>query len=282
MQPFLWSSLILAISQTLTFYVAFREKDFLEYYQITPPQVSLGLPIIYFFGAVILLGVILFLVPVAKLRIFFRIMFVFLFCWGVFIFFGLSLSVIIASTISLTAGLLWFFRPKVWLHNLLMMFALASAGSVFGRLFSPWTAMSFMLVISVYDVLAVRFGYMMWLVKRLSEFEALPAFFLPKRISSWNLNLKQATLKKLLEDRPDVREFAVLGGGDIGFPLLLTASVFFTYGLTSALIVAMFSLGGLASAYLIHLTVLKGKPTPALPPITFVSLIGFLIIYLVC
>jgi len=60
---------------------------------------------------------------------------------------------------------------------------------------------------------------------------------------------------------------------------MLVVSVFFAYGFASCVIVAAFSLLGLISAYLIQLFFLKGKPMPALPPITFVSLIGFLIVY---
>lgn len=279
LDPFLWSSFILITSQILTLYVASREKHFVETYQITPPQISLALPLVYFLGAVVLLGAILLLVPVDKLKIAFRIIFMFLFIWGMFITLGLSLPILAASLISIAGGLMWLFRPRVWLHNLLMIFTLASVGAVFGFLLSPWTAISFMLVISVYDVLAVRLGYMLWMVKRLSESETLPAFVIPKRISAWTLNLKEVGFKKLFEDESAEREFSILGGGDIGFPLMLVVSVFFVHGFTSSVVVAAFSLLGLVSAYWIQLFPLKGKPMPALPPITFVSLIGFLIVY---
>jgi len=281
LDPFLWGSLILITCQTFTLYVAFREKHFVETYQITPPQISLELPVVYFLGAVVLLGAVLFLVPVDKLRIVFRIMFTFLFAWGMFITLALSLPILPASLISIGGGLMWLFRPRVWLHNLLMIFTLASVGAVFGFLLSPWTAISFMLVISVYDVLAVRFGYMVWMVKKLSESGTLPAFVIPRRISAWNLNLKEEGFKKLFEDGSGEREFSILGGGDIGFPLLFLVSVFFVYGFASCVIVAAFSLLGLISAYLIQLFFLKGKPMPALPPITFTSLIGFLIVYFI-
>lgn len=279
--PPFWSSLILIVSQTFTLYVAFREKDFVEANQIIPPQIPLGAPLVYFFGAVILLGVILFLVPIYILRIALRIMFAFLFSWGMFIVFGLTSPILVASLISVAGGLMWLFIPRVWLHNLLMIFTLVGVGAVFGFLLSPWTAISFMLVISIYDILAVRFGYMLWLAKRLSEFETLPAFVIPGRIPSWNLNLKQAGFKKLFGGSSAKREFSILGGGDIGFPLLLVVSVFFAHGFTSSVIVALFSLLGLISAYWIQLSFLKGKPMPALPPISFASLIGFLILYLI-
>jgi len=132
-----------------------------------------------------------------------------------------------------------------------------------------------MLVISIYDVLAVRFGYMMWMVKKLAQSEVLPALIIPREVSNWNVDLRRA---KVMEDESAEREFSVLGGGDIAFPLLLIASVFFVYGFVGSIIVALFSLLGLISAYLIQLFILKGKPMPALPPITFVSLMGLLIV----
>ena len=279
LNPLLWSGLIFVISQAITLYVAFKERDYIEAYQIAPPQISLELPVIYFFSAVVVIGVILFLLPINKLRLLFRIIFTFLFAWGIFITLGLSMPTLMASIISVTGGLLWYLKPKVWLHNLLMIFAMASIGALFGLLLSPWTTVAFMLVISVYDILSVRFGYMLWMVDKLSQSEVLPAFIIPRRISVWNLNLKEAGLKRLLEDESAEREFSILGGGDIAFPLLLVASVFFVYGFTSSIIVAVFSLLGLMSAFMIHLFFLKGKPIPALPPITFMSIIGFLIVY---
>jgi presenilin-like A22 family membrane protease len=42
-----------------------------------------------------------------------------------------------------------------------------------------------------------------------------------------------------------------------------------------------FSLLGLAAAYWVQRKILKGRPTPALPPISLVSIIGYLIVYFV-
>jgi len=281
LEPLFWGSLILFVSQAVTIFVAFREKDFVEANQITAPQISLGIPLAYFFGAVALLGIVLFLMPISKLRMTLNIMFTLLLSWGVFIIFALYVPILAASLISVAGGLIWFFRPRIWLHNLLMIFALVSVGVVFGFLLSHWTAISFMLVISIYDVLAVRFGYMLWLAKKLSESDTLPVFVIPRKISSWNLNLKKVGFRKLFEDSATEREFSILGGGDIGFPLLLVVSVFFGYGFSSAAIVAAFSVIGLSSAYLIQLFFLKGKPMPALPPISLASLIGLLIVHFI-
>ena len=275
--PFVGSGLILIISQVLVFFLAFQEMHFLESQQITPPEISVELPLIYFFVAVAVVGVILFLVPRLALKVVLKIIFLFLFGWGMFVALGFSLPVAAAPGMVVVAALLWLFMPRIWLHNLLLVIALASMGTVFGVFFAPWTAILFMLVISVYDILAVRFGYMMWMVKRLSVSDTLPAFVIPKTISGWNMDMRKA---RIFDDESE-RDFSVLGGGDIGFPLLLVVSVFFAHGFTRSLLVAGFSLLGLAAAYWVQRKLLKGKPTPVLPPISLLSIIGYLIEYFI-
>ncbi len=275
---FLWSSLILITSQIFTLYVASREQVFFTENQIISPQMNLGIALAYFFGAVVVLGVILFLTPLAKLKIALRVLFTLLFSWGVFIALVLLMPFKVALPISICVAVVWLFKPRIWLHNLLMIFTLVGVGSVFGFLFAPLTFILFMLVISIYDFLAVRFGYMLWMAERLSESDTLPAFLIPKKISSWNLRLREARLKNLTESESAEREFSILGGGDIGFPLMLVVSIFFAYGLTAAVIVAGFSWCGLIGVYGIQLFFLKGKPMPALPPIFIASLMGFLMV----
>ncbi|NIW11360.1 MAG: hypothetical protein GWN33_13000, partial [Gammaproteobacteria bacterium] len=73
--------------------------------------------------------------------------------------------------------------------------------------------------------------------------------------------------EKIIEVNPADREYSILGGGDIAFPCLLTASVYFAQGFTPAAIIAVLGLLGLISVYVIQGVILKGKPMPALPPI---------------
>lgn len=276
--PVFWGAVILVVAEAFTIYFASLEKAFVEANQISAPQIPLQLPIIYFFGAAAALGVVLFLVPVSALRILLKAMFASLFSYGMFIVLFLSLPLALAAFIAVAAGVAWVLKPKVWLHNLVLMVALASVGLVFGFVLSPWTAITFMLVISVYDVLAVRFGYMLWMAKRLSHSDILPAFVIPRKVSAWNLNLKAAGFSKLFEDPAAERQFSILGGGDVGFPLLVAVSAFFAYGFYGATIVAAFSVLGLVGAFLIQIYFLKGKPMPALPPIFAATLIGLLVV----
>jgi presenilin-like A22 family membrane protease len=277
LNPFLWGGATIIAGLALTLSVAPRQKEYVEVNQITTPSVSAGPGIAYFFGVVAVMALVLFIIPLRRLRLVFQLLFALMFAWGVFIITFLTLPYPAAIPLAIIAGLAWLFWARVWLHNLVLLIALAAAGSVFGSLFSPWAFLVLMIVIAVYDFLAVRFGFMVWMVDRLSQTVALPAFIYPRKIKEWALGLKSVRVEELAEKPADEREYSILGGGDIGFPLMLTASVYFASGLNDAMLVGAFGLAGLMAAFLIQMVWLKGKPMPALPPIAFFSLIGFLI-----
>jgi len=308
-KPAYWAVLIFIITQVVTFSIVSRMDSFLETNNIyIPPQsspdtisfwpqppptttpttpgaeapapfwTSLGPIIIYIFSVVIVLSIVLYVIPMSALKKVLRIVFAFLFAWGVFIALVFWLPLAAAVTISVIVGLTWLLAPRIWLHNIAMLLAMASLGAVFGRMISPWTAMILLLIIAVYDFFAVRFGYMLWLATKMSESITLPAFFIPRFVSEWKGDLQEKNITALAEIKPADREFSILGGGDIGFPVLLISSVYFAYGFTDAIMVASFSLVGIIGAYWIQAVFLKGKPMPALPPIAALSLIGLLII----
>jgi presenilin-like A22 family membrane protease len=305
-RPAIWATFLFISAQLLNFFTIFRETRFLEENNIyIPPQSptaiyvwpqpeppvppgttaapvatvnSLGPILMYFAAVVIILGIVLFVVPLSVLRVLLRILFAVIFAWAIFVVLIFWLPPVPVMIIAVAVGLTWFFFPRVWLHNLVMILAMVSLGAVFGRLISPWTAMAVILVLAIYDFIAVRFGYMLWMAKKMSESSTLPAFVFPKSSAEWNYSLKQKALTGIVEESPFERKFSILGGGDIGFPLLLVSSVFFAYGLPQAILVSVFSLLGLLGAYAIQMTFLKGRAMPALPPIAALTLIALLII----
>ncbi|MHB8104096.1 MAG: presenilin family intramembrane aspartyl protease [Dehalococcoidales bacterium] len=275
--PYLWSVGVLALALVLSLFVATHEKTFAVEQQIVSPDVSLWPVLLYFFGVVAVVTLILFFIPLSKLRLLFRVLFAFMFAWGVFIVTYFFVPDPAAYTLAAICGVVWLFWARIWLHNILLLVALAAAGAIFGFIFSPWTFMIFMLVIAVYDVLAVRFGLMVWMADRLSGTASLPAFVFPKKTSDLKLNLKTVQVGELKKEEADKREHTILGGGDIGFPLMLSNSVYFAYNMNAAILTGAFGILGLIGAFVIQKVWLKGKPMPALPPIAIASLIGFLI-----
>jgi presenilin-like A22 family membrane protease len=241
-----------------------------------PAHSALGPIVIYVLVAAAVLGITLSKIPLRALKILLRLLFALLFSWGAFIATVFYVPLPLAVAIAVAFGTFWFLIPLVWLHNLLLVLAVSSLGAVFGRFITPWTAMAIILALAIYDFLAVRFRYMLWMADRLAQINALPALIIPKNYSEWNFNLKKR--EKIVEVNPAAREYSILGGGDIAFPCLLTASVYFARGLVPAVIIAVFGLVGLISVYAIQARFLKGKPMPALPPIAAFTLIGLLII----
>lgn len=264
----------------LTLYTAILEKRFLEANQIVSPDISIGPILLYFFGVVAVMALFLFIVPVAKLRLVFRVLFTLMFAWGALIILGLVWPSPAVYAVAIAAGVAWLLWARVWFHDLLLLITLCAAGSVFGFVFSPLTFMIFMLVVAVYDILAVRFGFMIWMADKLSESSTLPAFVFPGQMRDWKADLRKVRVADLREKEPGERQYTILGGGDIGFPLMLTVSVFFESGLGGAVIVGILALAGLMTAFLIQMLWLKGKPMPALPSIAFLSLVGFLLVSL--
>jgi presenilin-like A22 family membrane protease len=281
--PAVWASLVFVVGAGLAGYLAWRGIRLIEANpQLQLPEIPLQTPLIYFFSAVVVIGIVLFLVPASKLKYVFRVLFAILFGWGAFVGVGLVWpSLIAAIVIASVAALAWLLWPRIWLHNLLLLVSLVSVGAVFGLLIAPWVVMIVLAVISVYDFVAVRFGYMMWMARRLGSSGALPAFVFPEKAAYWNLDLKSKALDRLLEGTAAEKEFSILGGGDVGFPLVLMVSVLSAFGAGGAAIVAGFSLLGLLGAYGMQRFLLKGRPVPALPPITVASAVGMVIVQFV-
>jgi len=304
LNPVYWGVLLFVVAQILILLVTSRIDPFLDekniYVPSQPPETislwpgqvtlpsgqvsetpvysSLGTVLIYILAVMVVLGLVLSLIPLKVLRFVLRLLFAFLFGWGVFIALVFYLPLMFAIVVAAGVGTVWFLMPLVWLHNLALILALTSLGAVFGRFITPWTAMVLILLLAIYDFLAVRFGFMLWMANKLSQTNALPALIIPKNYSEWSSNLKEHEAMDLLETKSTERKYSILGGGDIAFPGLLTASVYFAQGLAPGVIVAMFGCLGLIGAYSIQAIFLKRKPMPALPPIAAFTLVGLLII----
>src|SRR4030042_41708 len=255
--PYLWSAIVMVLALALSLFVASFNKPSLVASELPYQTTSIWIIITYFFVAVVVISVVLFIIPLRKLGLVFRLLFTLMFAWGIFIVTYFVLPDIAAYSLAAIAGIAWLFWARIWLHDLLLLIALAAAGSVFGFLFSPWSFMIFMLVISVYDVLAVRFGLMVWMSDKLSASTSLPAFIFPKKLRDWPLSIKAVQFSELKKEEAAKREYTILGGGDIGFTLMLAVSVFFKYGLPGAILVGALALVGLMGAFLIQSVWLK-------------------------
>jgi len=80
---------------------------------------------------------VLFAIPISALKMVFKVIFTFLYCWSIFVISVIWLPAIASIAIAVVIGALWFFNPRVWLQSLVMLLAMVALGEVFGRLISP-------------------------------------------------------------------------------------------------------------------------------------------------
>jgi len=201
------------------------------------------------------------------------------FFMAVFIALFIAFSVIIPETIAfMLAGLLalWkVFKPQPIVHNVTELFVYAGIVILIGPLFDLVWAVLLLILISIYDMYAVwKSKHMVTLAKASTENNMFAGLYIPKG-------------KKPTQKSSKKTNIAVLGGGDVAFPLLFSAvvmtwlvnvkhlshlSAFYeTFIITICCTIALIGLFAYSK---------KGRFYPAMPFISAGCFIGFGIIFL--
>ncbi len=171
---------------------------------------------------------------------------------------SISLSSFINQTLAfLIAIVLAFykvFRNNIIIHNFTELFIYGALAALFVPLVSLFSAILLLILISIYDYIAVwRTKHMIKLAKFQSKVKTFAGLFIPYG-----------------------KETAVLGGGDIGFPLLFSGVVLNKLG-NIAFIVPLFTS---LSLFVLFYLAKKKKFYPAMPFISTGCFIGLAFIYL--
>jgi len=189
---------------------------------------------------------------------------------------------IIAVLIALPFAIVKIFGRNFLVHNFTELLIYPGIAAVFVPLLNVYTVIVLLILISLYDMWAVwHSGIMQKMVKyHMNKLKLFPGFFVPymskhtkKKIKMWKSSLKKSELKK----KKVAVNLAILGGGDVVFPIITAGVMLKTLGLTSALFVIFGAIIGLG--YLFSITE-KKKFYPAMPFITGGILIGLLLSYL--
>lgn len=186
------------------------------------------------------------------------------------IFAGINLKYqLFATLIAVFLTLLRHFFPLIIVQNLVFIITLSGISLFFAKKISLQNIIILLLVIAIYDFIAVFVTkHMIFIGKKLAELGIGLFLILPLKLKDL---IKS---QRFIEIKPYYKKFLILGGGDIGFPLILIASLL-NESFLKALFVFLFSLLGIFSATYIFF-ILK-KPVPALPPIVFLSLVGYIL-----
>ncbi len=175
------------------------------------------------------------------------------------------------------------FKRNLWVHNITELAIYPGIAAVFTPLLSVWTVIALLVLISIYDMWAVwHSGIMQKMAKfQMDKLKIFSGFFVPYmdrktriKIKTWKKKLSKKQLKKK-EIKVNV---AVLGGGDIVFPIITAGVMLANKGIWSAIFVALGATLGLSYLFFISE---KKKFYPAMPFITAGILLGILVSYLV-
>lgn len=204
-------------------------------------------------------------------------------------------SAVVAVAIALPLAFIKLFKRNFFIHNITELFVYPGISAVFVPILNFWTVIILLILISIYDMWAVwQSGIMQKMAKyQINTLNIFTGFFIP--YSSGKLRLKLRNLKEKAKGRMKKvkvkMNIAILGGGDIIFPIiasgviLKTGAKYLPFGLPpfiGGFMPAVFTIGG-AALGLSTLLILseKKKFYPAMPFITGGILIGIILSYLV-
>lgn len=173
----------------------------------------------------------------------------------------------IALLLAIIFGVWKIFRPNFWIQNLTEIFVYGGLAAIFVPVFNLLSVSLLLILVSLYDIYAVwKSKHMVAVAKSQMKAKVFAGILIPYRpIKSFGKKRLSETVKKI-----KVRT-AILGGGDIGFPLLFAGTVLKELGLWQSLVIPFFALAGLA----ILLFIAKEKKFyPAMPFISGGCFIG--------
>ncbi len=205
-------------------------------------------------------------------------------------FFHINHSEWIALAIALPLTYLKIFKRNFIVHNATELLIYPGIAAVFVPILNFWTILALLVLISIYDMWAVwRSGIMQKMAKyQINQLKIFSGFFVP--YMSKKLRKKIKKMKKSKSKKKVKVNMALLGGGDVIFPLItagviLKTRVALPFGLhefVGGLGPALFVIGGamLGLGYLFFFSK-KKKFYPAMPFITLGILLGLILSYLI-
>ncbi len=270
---FVIEAFLFSLTLGLGIAAAFRLTQILELQKIPLPQLPPEKFIIYFLLTTLFILFISYFLKFSKGKgIIFKALFILAVFLGGSLFLNVWIPDIFALALMAALVLWWVKSPSVLIQDFCVILAMAGVGSALGITLQPLIIIPLLVIFSVYDFIAVyKTKHMIRMAKEMIESRAILALVIPPNLKDFQGNLG--------EIRPGGK-FLILGGGDVVFPLLFCASLI-PSGITSSLIVALFSLLGLSVSFYLFSSQKIRQPIPALPPIALFSIIGFLITQLI-
>lgn len=246
----------------------------------TPELITIGQFIISFLLAT------LFFIVLLKTKygaVLFRFIFILALFAGAQIIFRVWLNQELSIILAFLLVLARYVLPLVVIHNFAIIIAIIGISINLGMNIEPNEAILILVVISVYDFLAVYVtGHMVKMLKNTISMGTIFAMIVPqnihdmiKKVSEVGKEKEKIAFNPALQKSETGHDFVYLGGGDLAFPLIMVIAAL-KIGLYSAIITAIGALIGLLALNIIFAAQKERRPMAALPPLAIFSILGFL------
>ena len=186
---------------------------------------------------------------------------------------------LIATLIALPLAAIKLYGRNFIVHNFTELFIYPGIAAVFVPILNLWTMIALLILISIYDMWAVwHSGIMQKMAKyQMNKLKIFSGFFIPHMSKAVKMKI-QKMKKSDLKKKSFKVNVAILGGGDVVFPIITAGVMLKTFGLLSAILVIAGATLGLAYLFMISE---KKKFYPAMPFITAGIFIGMILSYLI-
>jgi presenilin-like A22 family membrane protease len=244
--------------------VVWEDLPSLAGYRMERPEAGPGVSVAYIMGALIIGTILILLIVRWQSVLLWKVWFWLAVLFCLHVAFSAFIPSPYAPVLAVVLASMKILRPGVLVHNATELFVYGGLASIFVPLLTPVSVIVLLLLISLYDMYAVwRSEHMV----KLAKFQAGTGIFA-------GILLPYSPKKLMLHGRAGIRKVrtAILGGGDIGFPLLFSGVVLGRSGMLSALLV---SLGATLALFGLLYFGEKKKFYPAMPFLTIGCLAGY-------
>ena len=204
--------------------------------------------------------------------------------YALFFYLKIPYGALIALLIALPLAIYKIFKQHILIHNLTELMIYPGIAAVFVPILNVWTIIILLIAISIYDIWAVwHAGFMQKMAKfQIQQLKLFAGFFVPSLGSKQRAQIRAIKLKyknqkipnAVLKKKKIKVSLAILGGGDVIFPLIAAGVFLRSFGLFEASIISLCATIALTALFFIAR---KGKYYPAMPYLTSGVLIGMLI-----
>jgi presenilin-like A22 family membrane protease len=197
-------------------------------------------------------------------------------------FYKFNQAIYLALSIGFLFSFLKMYRTNFIIHNLTELLIYPGIAAVFVPLLNPWMILILLVLISFYDMWAVwHSGIMQKMAKyQMDKLKIFAGFFVPYADKKQREKIKKIKmLSKAKQKGKKIKiSMAILGGGDVVFPIITAGVMMINFGLSFALFSIFGAFFGLGFLFFLAE---KKKFYPAMPFITSGILLGLLAAWLI-